>query len=236
MYRTTKDFDSGDLLTGSRICVACSKRQYMENFHWTGGRKYRSRKCKDCWREADRQRREVGKSTKSRSDHLRLKYQISEDTYDTLLSEQDGKCWICVEHMAPPYVDHCHTSGLVRGLLCGNCNKALGLLKDDPTRLERSIEYLTKPAPEIGYIPKYRTPEEVSNSKRKAVEDYVRSNPYAYSTRKMGQSGRLTDETVKGIVEMYSTGEYTQYQVAEHFGVSQATVQKYIKESKGKND
>ena len=41
-------------------------------------------------------------------------------------------------------VDHCHVTGKVRGLLCCNCNRALGLLKDDPKILANLIDYLNK--------------------------------------------------------------------------------------------
>jgi hypothetical protein len=39
-------------------------------------------------------------------------------------------------------VDHCHTSGKIRGLLCTNCNTAIGLLKDDPNALQRAIDWV----------------------------------------------------------------------------------------------
>ena len=42
------------------------------------------------------------------------------------------------------YVDHCHKTGKIRGLLCNSCNTALGLLKDDISLFKRSIDYLNK--------------------------------------------------------------------------------------------
>ncbi|MFE7628779.1 endonuclease VII domain-containing protein [Streptomyces sp. NPDC057509] len=45
--------------------------------------------------------------------------------------------------MAPAsYVDHCHRAGRVRGVLCFNCNSAIGKLGDDPDALRRAIAYL----------------------------------------------------------------------------------------------
>lgn len=41
-------------------------------------------------------------------------------------------------------VDHCHDTGKIRGLLCHNCNRALGLLKDSVHTLESAIDYLEK--------------------------------------------------------------------------------------------
>lgn len=39
-------------------------------------------------------------------------------------------------------LDHCHATGVNRGMLCNNCNRALGYFKDDPERMERAIVYL----------------------------------------------------------------------------------------------
>jgi hypothetical protein len=71
------------------------------------------------------------------------------DQYGTLLAAQGGICAICG---GPPtgmgksyHVDHDHETGIVRGLLCSNCNTALGLLGDDPSRLAAAIRYLQDP-------------------------------------------------------------------------------------------
>jgi len=45
-------------------------------------------------------------------------------------------------HSMKLVVDHCHEGGQVRGLLCHNCNRALGLLKDDVDTLQKAIDYL----------------------------------------------------------------------------------------------
>ena len=59
--------------------------------------------------------------------------------------EQDNRCAICgAMPKKPLFVDHCHVTGKVRGLLCVSCNTALGLLKDSITALEQAIKYLLK--------------------------------------------------------------------------------------------
>lgn len=69
------------------------------------------------------------------------RYGLTTDQYESLLKKQDGKCAICLGKDARN-IDHCHSTGKVRGLLCGNCNLALGLLKDNRDVLLRAISYL----------------------------------------------------------------------------------------------
>lgn len=53
-------------------------------------------------------------------------------------------CESCGGHTVKMAVDHCHTSGRVRGLLCGNCNTALGLLKEDSVRITALLSYIAE--------------------------------------------------------------------------------------------
>ena len=82
--------------------------------------------------------------------YLRRNYDIGVAEYSAMLAAQDNKCALCFGPgflMTPKHeiflvVDHCHTTGKVRGLLCHNCNRALGLLKDDTQVMQRAIDYL----------------------------------------------------------------------------------------------
>jgi hypothetical protein len=80
---------------------------------------------------------------------------ISVDIVRALLEQQDHRCAICGEreedlrglgHMKHTglVIDHDHTTGKVRGLLCLNCNTGLGQFKDKPTRLQSALSYLYK--------------------------------------------------------------------------------------------
>lgn len=86
-------------------------------------------------------------STKLRMKKQRMvkRYGIDIDMYKALVDEQKGKCLICSVFCGDKlHIDHCHKTGVVRGLLCGSCNRALGLLKDSPDFLSNAISYLLK--------------------------------------------------------------------------------------------
>lgn len=73
------------------------------------------------------------------------RYKITEEQYDNELVKLDGRCPLC--KLIPQetfHIDHCHITGLFRGLLCGTCNKALGMFKEDIPTMKRAIEYLEK--------------------------------------------------------------------------------------------
>lgn len=77
-------------------------------------------------------------------------YGLTEAQYQAMLEGQDGKCAICgsrhglASKKHPLYVDHCHSTGKVRGLLCNRCNAGLGMFQDQPALLVRALNYLSK--------------------------------------------------------------------------------------------
>lgn len=79
---------------------------------------------------------------------IRRQYGITLEQYEEMLKAQDYKCAICgnedeVEGRRLA-IDHCHIGGHVRGLLCGKCNRGLGLFLDNPTLLQQAINYLAR--------------------------------------------------------------------------------------------
>jgi len=82
-------------------------------------------------------------------------YGMSLDDYGALWEAQDGRCAICEKRetkrlngrLTPLAVDHSHSTGIVRGLLCYACNTGIGKLGEDYRILERAAEYL-KSAPD----------------------------------------------------------------------------------------
>lgn len=77
--------------------------------------------------------------------NIKLKFGINVNQYQLMLKEQNGACYICnTSESRDLAIDHCHTTGKVRGLLCSKCNTALGLLKDDVALFDRAKEYLQR--------------------------------------------------------------------------------------------
>jgi hypothetical protein len=71
------------------------------------------------------------------------------EQYEEILAKQNGCCAICESGQADVkgkkinfHVDHCHTTGKVRGLLCHSCNVTIGLMKDSPLLLRKAAMYL----------------------------------------------------------------------------------------------
>lgn len=90
----------------------------------------------------------VDATDKRHSKYIQETYGLTGEQYEALLRFQGGKCFICQK--APRAkrlaVDHDHTTGNVRGLLCRRCNhRLLGSAHDGTEILERAIEYLNNP-------------------------------------------------------------------------------------------
>ena len=125
-----------------------------ENYYWREYTPKSSEEREDHRLYANRWRRE-----KSASDpdfefgrSLKRYYGITKDQYFEMHERQNGVCVICdkpevsvdkkTQKIRRLAVDHCHTTGKIRGLLCGSCNKALGSFKDSIELLNKAINYL----------------------------------------------------------------------------------------------
>lgn len=93
------------------------------------------------WREKNRTRLRLKERAKDRA--LRQKYGISLETFEALLSSQNNKCRICTAPLGDKGVlDHCHTTGKIRGILCRKCNSGIGQFGDRPELVEAAARYL----------------------------------------------------------------------------------------------
>lgn len=135
------------------------KRYYKANKEkWDASRKKRrdeinaakrkryaeDQKTRDYYIAQAKEYRRKNPEAKRRYEIKRL-YGISKEDYQLLLADQHGKCGICkLEFTKTPHVDHCRASGVVRGLLCFNCNRAIGHFQDSVEIIQNAINYLSK--------------------------------------------------------------------------------------------
>ena len=139
-----------------RCCSVCNLEKPLLDFPESGKKNdkmyYRSL-CKSCYSlkqiPISKEYRDINKERVNqyhRKNKMKTRYGITVEEYDRLFLKQEGKCKICGTTDTSPNknfaVDHCHTTKVIRGLLCGACNKALGLMQDDVTRLTSAIQYL----------------------------------------------------------------------------------------------
>ncbi len=83
--------------------------------------------------------------------HLKRRYGLSIEDYNSILKSQNNKCAGCGilskdAQMGKLFVDHCHKNGNIRGLLCSKCNTALGLVNDNIEILTNLISYIKEQA------------------------------------------------------------------------------------------
>jgi hypothetical protein len=125
---------------GQHVCPYCNHVGPDEEFTTPKRRKNGDiyyGQCKTCHREG------------ARASRYKLLYNITVEEYERILAFQDGKCAICQKSAEAGKhklaVDHCHISGLIRGLLCWRCNKALGCFEDDQWRMFMAFLYIFAP-------------------------------------------------------------------------------------------
>jgi predicted nucleic acid-binding Zn ribbon protein len=80
-----------------------------------------------------------------KDERLKHYYGMQHGDYGVLVGKQEGMCAICqtvLDRAKYTHIDHCHKSGKVRGLLCNNCNNAIGHLRDDPVAIRAAANYV----------------------------------------------------------------------------------------------
>jgi hypothetical protein len=139
-------------LSPTKRCPACGQTKSRGEF---GVRKngYSRSHCRACelagWRTWQKANPDKVRATNRRTS-LKRWLGLTEREYERLLNHQNARCAICrcSPAEAPKsrlHVDHCHATGLIRGLLCSPCNTAIGLLREDPSALAAAIAYLKAP-------------------------------------------------------------------------------------------
>lgn len=140
----------------AKVCKTCWTEKPLTEYHRQpnspDGLRY---SCKKCVSARERERyKDPRYKRKQRRASTKWKYGITWDKVEAMFAEQGGGCAICSrvlslevnseDRMRAIRVDHCHTSGQVRGLLCDWCNTGIARFDDNPGTLRAAAKYLEK--------------------------------------------------------------------------------------------
>lgn len=115
-------------------CKVCCAARFRRNYAANPG-KYRSYTSKRPYRSLLKRKRNLAS------------FGLTIEQYDQMLERQSGVCAICGDTCSSGRrlaVDHCHTTGKVRELLCRRCNQSMGKFNDDPDLIQKVLDYLRK--------------------------------------------------------------------------------------------
>lgn len=134
----------GETLPAASFGFRKNKPQYLNSRCKPCGIRLRQQWAKDNRQAANAHKKKWQDKNKDRVNGYRIKsqYGLTLDAYNLMYDEQAGKCKICLKMCEVLDIDHCHTSGEVRGLLCNHCNTALGRFKDSEAAIEAAIRYI----------------------------------------------------------------------------------------------
>lgn len=128
-----------------KVCTTCKQEPVYKHYYSL---------CKECGRTKAREYYRKSDKKQYKHNWLKRKFGITLDIFNEMLEQQDNKCAICSKmiksrenrsHMKNvACVDHNHTTGKVRQLLCNECNWALGLVEENINTMKGMIAYIEK--------------------------------------------------------------------------------------------
>jgi len=137
----------------TKRCGKCGAMKPITDFSLNKGKgDGRHYWCKVCANEYNKKRNQrLYTEAFVRSKNLKQLYGMSSENYQLMFLSQNGVCAVCgrpetaidprTKQVKNLQIDHCHTTGKVRALLCKECNNALGLLHDDIERIRLLLKY-----------------------------------------------------------------------------------------------
>jgi len=124
----------------SKVCGTCKEEHSIDNFpndkRYPDGKSYRCKPCHSSYNKAYKQR----KTEELKQYRLEKRYGLSTTEYQEM-AEATPHCPICGSE-EPLVIDHDHSTGKVRGLICQPCNKGLGFFRDNIESMKNAIAYL----------------------------------------------------------------------------------------------
>lgn len=157
--QTIRDVEGRNLVLGKSKSCGCAKRVpkdiQKQNIKEYKAQYFQDNKEKIIKRNKERRKNED--KIVNINYHLKSKYNTTLEEIEAYYIIQQGKCFICNKNLKTSWIfgvrdnpkgsdtmciDHNHKTGKVRGLLCFNCNIALGFFKDDIKSLKMAVKYL----------------------------------------------------------------------------------------------
>jgi len=133
-------------------CTVCKAEKALSEFpmrktHRPGKPVSQCTACRVAYNKAYRVKNKEKFLAVERKSKLKITYGITPEQYNAMLNAQEGKCAICSAKKPGGrtkmfFIDHCHNTGKIRGLLCMRCNTGLGLFLDNSKFLFNAISYL----------------------------------------------------------------------------------------------
>jgi len=132
-----------------KSCPICGELKERSKFYkWKSRQDGLTAYCKECtskkskgWRDQNPDKLPTLKEKRIYS--RKKNFGISEEQYEQMLVDQNNQCGICKKEIGwEAAVDHCHSTGKIRGLLCRKCNLGLGGFKDNIETIRKAIEYV----------------------------------------------------------------------------------------------
>jgi hypothetical protein len=126
-------------------CTVYKKAYYKKNKEAIKAHYEKNKEARAVYTKAYREKNKEAIAAQRKAYIILKNYGITLVEKKKMRDEQGNKCKICYQDFFPdvePHVDHCHTSGKIRGLLCVRCNMGLGQFRDNPLALIKAAEYL----------------------------------------------------------------------------------------------
>jgi hypothetical protein len=126
----------------------CGKEYWVSQEHFDMMKKSKQERERATYKSNTKRKNSAllfSRSSKGRNLRLKRAFGISLEDYEKKLSDQNGVCDICKKVCTSGRrlaVDHNHRSLKVRGLLCANCNRGIGYLKESPEIILNALKYL----------------------------------------------------------------------------------------------
>ena len=158
-WKAEREADTRNQLPVAPVCKKCGEpKAWVKDASSVRGYRFKCVPCRKAtcaanyYSRSPEERKEIYLKNydpeKQRRIMLKSKFGITLEQWDEIYERQGGVCWMCghdgkgIHKWNRLMVDHCHSTGEVRGLLCHHCNAGLGHFKDDPLLLQRAMDYL----------------------------------------------------------------------------------------------